>query len=198
DRDSANRAKTHCQRRHRPSRPGAGALSPLSRKPATAAPTPLHTRSDLTQELVGHSQAMNSVSAPALLLLVVVALATVHAAPRDGPASTECPAGIKAAKAGPAAQGVKYTTKYDNINVDMVLHNERLLNNYMECLMDRRACSKEGQLLKEKQKQIAGTIMSYLLQYKKKYWDELLCKYDPEGNFRKKYEVDEDDEDDEE
>ncbi|XP_026288454.1 ejaculatory bulb-specific protein 3 [Frankliniella occidentalis] len=156
---------------------------------------------------------MNSVSAPALLLLVVVALATVHAAPRDGPASTECPAGIKAAKAGPAAQGVKYTTKYDNINVDMVLHNERLLNNYMECLMDRRACSKEGQLLKEiipdalqtdcarcseKQKQIAGTIMSYLLQYKKKYWDELLCKYDPEGNFRKKYEVDEDDEDDEE
>lgn len=39
--------------------------------------------------------------------------------------------------------------------------------------------------------------MSYLLQYKKHYWDELLCKYDPEGKFREKYEVDEDEEDDE-
>lgn len=47
----------------------------------------------------------------------------------------------------------------------------------------------------EKQKQLAGTIMAYLLQYKKGYWDELLCKYDPEGKFREKYEADEDEED---
>nr|WBW64317.1 CSP6 [Frankliniella intonsa] len=150
----------------------------------------------------------------AVLLLVALAASAVLAAPKDATkdakkGTTQCPPGIKPAKAGPAAQGGTYTTKYDNLNVDMVLHNERLLKNYIDCLMDRKPCSKEGQLLKEiipdalqtecsrcseKQKQIAGTIMSYLLQYKKNYWDELLCKYDPEGTFREKYEVDEDDE----
>lgn len=31
--------------------------------------------------------------------------------------------------------------------------------------------------------------MAYLLQYKKDYWRELLAKYDPNGTFRKKYDV---------
>lgn len=41
----------------------------------------------------------------------------------------------------------------------------------------------------EKQKQIAGKIMGYLQQYEKKYWNELLAKYDPKGTYRKKYEI---------
>lgn len=31
--------------------------------------------------------------------------------------------------------------------------------------------------------------MAYLLQHKKDYWKELLDKYDPQGTFRKKYDV---------
>ncbi|KAJ1530356.1 hypothetical protein ONE63_005268 [Megalurothrips usitatus] len=151
---------------------------------------------------------------PALVLAVLLAAlaATTAAAPKEN----KCPPNIvpvKAGAAGPAAAGKSsYTTKYDNIDVKMILHNDRLLKNYIDCLMDRKSCSREGQLLKEiipdalqtecsrcseKQKQIAGEIMSYLLQYKKAYWEELLCKYDPEGKFREQYEVDEDEEDEE-
>lgn len=42
------------------------------------------------------------------------------------------------------------------------------------------------------QKRLAGKVLSHLLQNHRSYWDALIAKYDPEGNFRKKYEVDED------
>jgi hypothetical protein len=42
----------------------------------------------------------------------------------------------------------KYTTKYDNINLDDILKSERLLNNYFNCLMDRGKCTPDGNELK--------------------------------------------------
>jgi hypothetical protein len=42
----------------------------------------------------------------------------------------------------------KYTTKYDNINVDEILESDRLLNNYIRCLLDTGRCSPEGTVLK--------------------------------------------------
>nr|WBU77204.1 chemosensory protein [Odontothrips loti] len=151
--------------------------------------------------------------APVLLLAVLVAALAVADAVPKVESKNKCPPDIKPVKAGAAAAGKSaYTTKYDNIDVKMIMHNDRLLKNYIDCLMERKPCSREGQLLKEiipdalqtecsrcseKQKQIAGEIMSYLLQYKKAYWEELLCKYDPEGRFREQYEYDEDDEDNE-
>ncbi|KAG8234027.1 hypothetical protein J437_LFUL013195 [Ladona fulva] len=47
----------------------------------------------------------------------------------------------------PAEEG-KYTSKYDNINVDEVLASDRLLSNYFDCLMDRKPCTAEGSELK--------------------------------------------------
>lgn len=44
----------------------------------------------------------------------------------------------------------KYTTKYDDIDLDAILNNERLLKQYHECLMDRGKCTKEGEELKSK------------------------------------------------
>lgn len=44
----------------------------------------------------------------------------------------------------------------------------------------------------EVQKKQAGKVFSHLLQNHRQYFDELLAKYDPDGNFRKKYHVDED------
>lgn len=41
-----------------------------------------------------------------------------------------------------------YTSKFDNINVDEILHSERLLNNYFKCLMDEGRCTAEGNELK--------------------------------------------------
>lgn len=42
----------------------------------------------------------------------------------------------------------QYTTKYDNIDVDAILKNDRLLKNYVDCVLDRGRCTKEGQELK--------------------------------------------------
>jgi len=55
----------------------------------------------------------------------------------------------------------------------------------------RTECSK----CSPKQKQQAGHILAFLLQERKDIWDELLSKYDPDGNFRKKYEIEADEED---
>lgn len=42
----------------------------------------------------------------------------------------------------------KYPTRYDNIDVDSILASERLLKNYMNCLLDKGSCSPEGKLLR--------------------------------------------------
>lgn len=46
------------------------------------------------------------------------------------------------------ASAQKYTTKYDNINLDDILKSERLLNNYFNCLMERGKCTPDGNELK--------------------------------------------------
>jgi len=47
-----------------------------------------------------------------------------------------------------APDGDKYTTRYDNIDIDAILKSERLLRNYFNCLMDKGPCTREGLELK--------------------------------------------------
>lgn len=42
----------------------------------------------------------------------------------------------------------KYPVKYDNVNIETVLSNERVLSNYIKCLLDKGACTREGRELK--------------------------------------------------
>jgi hypothetical protein len=42
----------------------------------------------------------------------------------------------------------KYTTKYDNINLDEILESDRLLDNYIKCLLEKGKCTPEGSELK--------------------------------------------------
>ena len=44
----------------------------------------------------------------------------------------------------------QYSTKYDNIDLDEILNNRRLLTGYVNCLLDKGACSPEGVELKSK------------------------------------------------
>lgn len=44
----------------------------------------------------------------------------------------------------------KYTTKYDNIDLDEILNSDRLLKNYFECVMERGKCTPDGNELKSK------------------------------------------------
>ena len=42
----------------------------------------------------------------------------------------------------------KYTTKYDNIDLDEILASDRLLENYFNCIMERGKCTPDGTELK--------------------------------------------------
>ena len=42
----------------------------------------------------------------------------------------------------------KYTTKYDYINIDEILASDRLVDNYVKCLLDEGKCTPEGAELK--------------------------------------------------
>lgn len=46
----------------------------------------------------------------------------------------------------------KYTTKYDNIDLDQIIKNDRLMQNYVKCLLDQGNCSPDGAELKSKLK----------------------------------------------
>lgn len=44
----------------------------------------------------------------------------------------------------------QYTNKYDNIDIDEILQSDRLLKNYMNCLLDKGNCTPPGAELKSK------------------------------------------------
>lgn len=43
-----------------------------------------------------------------------------------------------------------YPNKFDNVNIETVLSNDRVLSNYIKCLLDKGACTREGRDLKSK------------------------------------------------
>lgn len=44
----------------------------------------------------------------------------------------------------------EYNTKYDNLDLDSIFKNDRLLRNYVDCLLGSKKCTKEGEELKSK------------------------------------------------
>jgi len=48
------------------------------------------------------------------------------------------------------AQLEKYNTKFDYLNVDQILRNNRLLKNYYKCLVNEGPCTQEGFEFKSK------------------------------------------------
>ncbi|XP_076637951.1 chemosensory protein 3 [Colletes latitarsis] len=97
----------------------------------------------------------------------------------------------------------KYTNKFDNINVDQILHNDRLLHNYFKCLMDQGRCTPEGSELKQilpdalatecskcsqKQMDVTKKVVKFLVENKPDLWNQLADKYDPDKKYRTKFE----------
>ncbi|XP_018327654.1 ejaculatory bulb-specific protein 3 [Agrilus planipennis] len=114
----------------------------------------------------------------AIVTLLAVAMAVVYAAP----------------------DGVKFTTKYDNIDLDEILQNERLFNNYFKCLTGEGKCTPDGEELKkdipealknkcggcsEKQREGAKKVVQFLVKNKPEQFKKLEQLYDPEGNYRR-------------
>lgn len=42
----------------------------------------------------------------------------------------------------------KYTSAYENIDVDSILSNKRILTNYIKCMLDEGPCTADGRELK--------------------------------------------------
>ncbi|EFA07417.1 chemosensory protein 18 precursor [Tribolium castaneum] len=90
----------------------------------------------------------------------------------------------------------------DNIDIDDILSNERLLKNYVNCLLDKGRCTPEGKKLKstipealstdcakcnEKVKANVRKVLHHLIDNKPDMWKQLEAKYDPSGEYRSKY-----------
>ncbi|XP_055374472.1 putative odorant-binding protein A10 [Condylostylus longicornis] len=95
-----------------------------------------------------------------------------------------------------------YDTKYDNIDIDEILNNERLLKNYIKCLENEGPCTADGKMLKEtlpdavstncskcseKQKYGADKITHFLIDNRLQDWIHLEKIFDPEGSYRRNY-----------
>nr|AIX97048.1 chemosensory protein 7 [Dastarcus helophoroides] len=96
----------------------------------------------------------------------------------------------------------KYTTKYDNIDVDGILTNHRLFDNYVKCLLGRGKCSEDGATLKKYipdalltecakcsalQKKHGEKVLRFMYKNRRDAWDSLLKVYDPESKYQSSY-----------
>lgn len=48
------------------------------------------------------------------------------------------------------AKADKYVSKYDDVDIDRILQNSRVLTNYIKCVLDEGPCTTEGRELKSK------------------------------------------------
>nr|AGG38799.1 chemosensory protein [Aphis gossypii] len=97
----------------------------------------------------------------------------------------------------------KYTTKFDNFDVDKVLNNNRILTSYIKCLLDEGNCTNEGRELKrvlpdalktdcskctDVQKDRSEKVIKFLIKNRSTDFDRLTAKYDPTGEYKKNLE----------
>ncbi|XP_053615079.1 ejaculatory bulb-specific protein 3 [Plodia interpunctella] len=96
-----------------------------------------------------------------------------------------------------------YTDKYDNIDLDEILDNRRLLIPYIKCSLDQGKCSADGREMKshirdametecskctKKQKKNTRKILRHLIIHEKDFWEQLKAKYDPTAKYYPTYE----------
>ncbi|XP_046398657.1 ejaculatory bulb-specific protein 3-like [Ischnura elegans] len=109
---------------------------------------------------------------------------------------------VAVAYAGRTYRDTIYTTKCDN--VCDILRSNRVVKNYFNCLMDKGPCTSEGYELKksipdtlqtecsectEKEEEKAHKVIRHLIENKPDMWSQLEAKWDPTGEYRKKYDA---------
>ncbi|XP_070495473.1 ejaculatory bulb-specific protein 3-like [Chironomus tepperi] len=83
-----------------------------------------------------------------------------------------------------------------NFDINTLLKNDRILNNYMKCLLDKGPCTNDGRDLKKhlpealqttcgqcslKQKKDTKKLINHLETKKPQIFGEVRAKYDPSG-----------------
>ncbi|XP_045452615.1 allergen Tha p 1-like [Melitaea cinxia] len=95
-----------------------------------------------------------------------------------------------------------YDTSSDNINLDELLGNERLITSYSKCLINQGPCTPEVKKLKdvlpevletrcakcsEKQKQKGKQLISEIKKKNPEIWKQLVSFYDPQGKYQEAF-----------
>ncbi|KAL3275490.1 hypothetical protein HHI36_020250 [Cryptolaemus montrouzieri] len=92
--------------------------------------------------------------------------------------------------------------KYENLEIDDMLKNERIVQNFYQCLMTGEKCIPEAAELRENLPEIVQTgcptcseklvskakkVIDHFITNKPEWWAEIEAKYDPDGTYRKKH-----------
>ncbi|XP_057656971.1 ejaculatory bulb-specific protein 3-like [Diorhabda carinulata] len=97
-----------------------------------------------------------------------------------------------------------YNTRYDNIDIDQILASKRLLDNYIQCLLDENAkrCSPEGREFKkyipeairtncakcsDSQKRIVKKTAKHIITNRPQDWEKIKQKFDPQGKYHQSF-----------
>jgi hypothetical protein len=83
-------------------------------------------------------------------------------------------AALVLAEAARIRRDEKYTTKYDNINLDEILESDRLLDNYFKCLLEKGKCTPEGTELKCEYWILLRVIHEILHLNRQSLWEEFI------------------------
>ncbi|XP_034835697.1 allergen Tha p 1-like [Maniola hyperantus] len=98
----------------------------------------------------------------------------------------------------------EYTDRYDDINIDEILQNKRLLASYMKCVLGQGRCTPEGKEIRvnlqdgmqtgcskctKTQKIKARKVVNHLRNHEHQFWEDLKKKFDPENKFKPTYEA---------
>nr|QHN69081.1 chemosensory protein 2 [Sirex nitobei] len=98
----------------------------------------------------------------------------------------------------------KYSSRYDDVDVGRILANNRVLTAYIRCMLDEGSCTAEGRELKktlpdalatgcskcnEKQKVMAQKVIDHIQKKMPTDWNRLIVKYDPQGEYKKRYDT---------
>ncbi|XP_055540452.1 mucin-2-like isoform X2 [Wyeomyia smithii] len=96
-----------------------------------------------------------------------------------------------------------YSSRYDNLDIDTILSSNRLVNNYVDCLLSRKPCPPEGKDLKrilpealrtkcgrcsETQKENALKIITTLYYSYPQQYQALRSRWDPSGEYHRRFE----------
>ncbi|KAJ8670122.1 hypothetical protein QAD02_001381 [Eretmocerus hayati] len=94
--------------------------------------------------------------------------------------------------------------KYAGVDVDPILKNPRILNNYIKCMLEMGSCTPDAlnfrktlpdairsgcEKCNQKQRETANKIIKHLMEHRSSDWEKLLKKYDPEGKFKTRFEA---------
>ncbi|NP_001091779.1 allergen Tha p 1-like [Bombyx mandarina] len=103
-----------------------------------------------------------------------------------------------------------YSSRYDDFDVKPLVENDRILQSYTNCFLDKGPCTPDAKEFKKvipealettcgkcspKQKQLIKTVIKAVIERHPEAWEELVNKYDKDRKFRPSFDkfINEDD-----